>query len=371
MPKKINVLFDANPLVKRKTGVGYYVENTIKALAANYTDEITLTGYYFDFLGRGQEPPKITGVSYKPIRWIPHALRAALWRVRIQLPLSLLIPSASKYDVVMFGDFVGPPSSRIKRISTVHDLCYLDHPEYVSKANSKFLKRFMPASIKSADMVITVSSIIKDRIIKTFGVNENKIRVASPGSNVELPPTVAKKNDFVLFTGTIEPRKNLVNLLRAYAQLPESLQKKYPLKLAGGKGWNDESILREVEKLQKEGLEIELLGYVSQTTKASLYKTAAVVTLVSFDEGFGMQILEAMQAGKPLLLSDIPVFHEIAGSSAFYCDPSSPNNIASNLERLLTQKKKFEPKKYQAILEKYTWENSAKNIYKAILEVAK
>jgi glycosyltransferase involved in cell wall biosynthesis len=371
MPKKIKVLFDANPLAKEKSGVGYYLENEIKNLAANYSKEIELTGYYFDFLGRGSKPPRISGVKYKPVRIIPRHLRAVCWRLGFRLPLNLLVPSTSFYDVALFTDFVSLPSFGVKRVTIIHDLYFKEHPEYVSAANAKFLQRFVPKSIKESDQIITISLFARDRMTKLFRISKEKISIAPPGPNVDLPRTHIKQGGILLYMGTIEPRKNLVNLLKAYELLPENLQQKHPFKLAGGKGWKDELIFQEIARLQNKHLPVEYLGYISQEVKAKLYNSAAAVALVSSYEGFGMQILEAMTVARPMLLSNIPVFREIANESAYYCEPDSIKSISFGLQSVLESNSTVKTKDYPAILEKYSWQNSAASIYETILNVSK
>jgi glycosyltransferase involved in cell wall biosynthesis len=371
MAKRIKILFDANPLAKEKSGVGYYLENEVKNLAANYSKELELTGYYFSFLGKGNKPPQITGIKYKPIRIIPRHLRAVFWRLGFRLPLNLLVPSTPLYDVALFTDFVSLPCLGVKCVTIIHDLYFKEHPEYVSAANAKFLQRFVPKSIKESDHIITISLFARDRMTNLFKINKEKISIAPPGPNVNQPSIDKKHGNILLYMGTIEPRKNLVNLLRAYELLPKNLQQKHPFKLAGGKGWKDESIFKEITRLQNKKVPIEYLGYISQEVKAKLYDSAKAIALVSSYEGFGMQILEAMTVGKPLLLSDIPVFREVAGESAFYCNPHSVKSIAFGLQSVLEIKSPAKTKDYPTVLEKYSWRNSAASIYEALLNVSK
>jgi glycosyltransferase involved in cell wall biosynthesis len=372
MSNQIKILFDANPLVKQRVGVGFYTENVIKTIAQEHPAEVSLTGYYFDFLGLSKlEPPQIQGVTYKKIRWFPRKLLSLTRRLGFQIPLNIIIPSTPGYDIVFFPDFVSLPTYLARRVVVIHDICFVDAPQFVRTANANFLKRFVPRSLKSADGVIAVSEFTKERATEIFNIPNGDIVVASPGWVL---PNYSKKTlevSPVLFVGTIEPRKNLQNLLDAYSQLPRAIQDKHPLWLAGGKGWKDDLILEAIEGLKAKQVPIVYKGYVDDQQKAELYDNAAAVVLVSFYEGFGMPILEAMVTNKPLLLSDIDVFHEVAGSSAYYCNPNDSTDISLQLKRILLgsldMRQKIEL--YPKLLKEFTWENSANNIVKLFKRV--
>jgi len=172
----------------------------------------------------------------------------------------------------------------------------------------------------------------------------------------------------VLFLGNIEPRKNLAGLLEAYALLPEDLRTTYNLVIAGGKGWKDESILDKLARLKSQGLNIVQTGYVSEEQKAALYQEATVFVLPSLYEGFGMPLLEAMSCDTPVLASDIPVFREVAGDAALYCNPMESKDIASKLEQLLLDShlQRDLATRGRKRLDDFSWQATTEKIYQAI-----
>jgi glycosyltransferase involved in cell wall biosynthesis len=374
MPSKLKVLFDANPIIGQKTGVGYYTENLVKALANNHSQQIELTGYFFDFLSLGRfKPPAIPNINYKTIRWFPRKLLSLIRRIGFQIPLNVLIPTVNQFDLVFFPNFVSLPLFNNRNVVVVHDLCFIDHPEFVANANRIFLRRFVLPSLKRANAVVGISQFTKNRIADNFKALSAPVVVAPPGVGITPKFITEKKEQIrpVLFIGTIEPRKNIEHLIDAYLKLPIKLQKMHPLWIGGSKGWNNQDVLDRFERLQSQQLPIKYLGYISDKEKVKLYTQAAAVVLVSYYEGFGMPILEAMAFNKPLLLSDIPVFKEVAGPAAYYSNPSEVDDIARQLERTLTRPIPDRKYLYKEILHKYSWEKSASNVLQAFISVAR
>jgi glycosyltransferase involved in cell wall biosynthesis len=143
---------------------------------------------------------------------------------------------------------------------------------------------------------------------------------------------------YILFVGSIEPRKNIQNLVEAYTKLPMFIKDTYSLVLAGGKGWKDEQILASIKDAQNNGNKIIQTGYITEAEKDALYKDASLFVLPSHYEGFGMPIYEAMQYKIPIVASNIPVFNEIAGDSITYFDKDSVGDIANVMEKIISSK---------------------------------
>jgi glycosyltransferase involved in cell wall biosynthesis len=139
---------------------------------------------------------------------------------------------------------------------------------------------------------------------------------------------------FVLFVGTLEPRKNLEKLLEAYEN-SEYLKSDFVLVIAGGIDWKFESTVHKINELKDRGLNIIQTGYISINERDMLYSKASLLVFPSHYEGFGMPILEAFSYNLPVCLSDIEIFHEVAGDAALYLDEDNPESIADCLESVL------------------------------------
>ncbi len=369
--KRKKILFDANPLVANKTGVGMYTERLVSALSKN--KDIEMIGYYYNFLGKKHPVlPEAKNITYKQMKLVPGKVVNALRRLGIDMPVELL--AKNEADIALYPNFLAQPSLYgAKSYAVLHDLSFITHPEYASDRNRKDLERFVPKTLKRCAGIITVSEVSKKTIVDTYRYPARNILVTPipPEAKYEISRTESRKiienfgisKPYVLFLGTLEPRKNLIGLLEAYESSAE-LNKNYCLVLAGGMDWKFEPIKQKITAMQQAGLGVIHCGYVSLAERAALYQEASVFTLPSHEEGFGMPILEAMQCNTPVAVSDIAVFHEVAGDAAVYFDQNSPSSIANTLVKILADKKLqlSLQKKSEKILVKNNWDSVAKSV---------
>ncbi len=373
--KTPTILFDANPLVNgNKSGVGYYGYRLLDALATNYPDEIQIKAHYFNFLGRKQnlDLPTHPNIVYVQSRIVPGKVLNLVRKFGFQLPLELFFKS--KGDVAIFTNFVSLPSIlKIPSLVAVHDLCYEDVPNYVSKKNRLFLQQFVPKSVARAKKVITISESTKRAIIKHYKVPAKDIIITPiPPANDDAtkprkPARVGNKK-FILFVSTIEPRKNVLQLVKAYVELPPKLKNTYSLVLAGGIGWDVEGTMSTIKQLQTDGEDIVVTNYVSDEEIKWLYQNADLFVMPSHYEGFGMPILEAMAHDTPTVVSDIPVFHEVSETASLYFNKDDPASIRDAIVRVLEDKKLQNSlvSKGREQVSKYSWQDVATTIYQSI-----
>ncbi len=365
--KPLKILFDAGPLVNgSKSGVGYYTYRVLDNLAAKYPDELEFRVHYFNFLGRRKnlELPRHPNITYVESRILPGKILNMLRRIGLQLPLELFFKSRG--DVAVFPNFVSLPSIfRIPTFVAVHDLCYIDVPEFVAEQNRRFLTKFVPRSVKAAARVITISESTKRAIQKHYTTPDSKF-VLTPIPPAAAHPVKPQRPEglagkFILFVSTLEPRKNVIGLVKGYEALPKKIRDTYALVLAGGMGWYMEQDIAYIQALQEKGYRIILSGYISDAEKEWLYNNATLFVMPSHYEGFGMPILEAMQHQLPTALSDIDVFHEVAGDASLYFDKESPASIARILEMALKDPalRELLVSKGNARLKNYSWDTVA------------
>jgi glycosyltransferase involved in cell wall biosynthesis len=380
MKKSVSVVFEASPMVdNQKTGVGYYVDRLMRAMSENESQAIRLDGFFFDFFGRrGKKAPALPRVRFHKIRFSPGKLLSACRRLGFQPPLEFFIPRGS--DVVLFTNYVSLPLLRRRKTAlVVYDLGYLDHPEYIQPKNLAYLQRFCSRSIRTADLIVTISEYTRQRLLHHFPDLTARIIVThippaplTPQAPSILPPSLAKKGvmhkKYILYVGTVEPRKNIQNLIEAYVHLPAKTRSQYSLVLAGGKGWRDDAILTDIAQKQADGFRIIQTGYVTDVEKVALYENAACFVLPSHYEGFGMPILEALSHGIPTAISNIQVFHEVAADAAVYFDKDNPQDIAETITNLLSntalqQKLVVAGKKRLAT---FSWEKNSRIVAEAL-----
>jgi len=374
-------MFDAHALIGRKTGVGYYTSGLVSELARQYPDDIELVGYYHNFLYRKKTPnlPMAPNIRYRRIAFMPGQVVNMLRRFHIRMPIELL--TLTRADFILYPNFLGLASFfKTPSASVIHDLTFVDLPQYVSGPNLYDLRRFIPAQIRRSSFLMTVSEFCRQRIHDVFHTDPHDILVTLvPPEAPQLFSQVKQKDllkqmgitgDFFLTLSTVEPRKNVLAAIDAFLLLPDKLQKRYTLVITGMIGWNCDVEVARLKQVKDEGRNILHLGYVTEEQRAALYQTTTFYTSTSHYEGFGMTPLEAMSYSKACALSDIAVFHEIAGDGALYFDQTKPEQIAEAWQQLLADKalRVRQEKAAKQHSNTYSWSTIAHDVYGRIMQ---
>ncbi len=254
-----------------------------------------------------------------------------------------------------------------KRITTIHDLIPLRLP-YTTLDDKKTFYRNVKSALKSSAAIITVSESTKNDILEAFEVDPNKIYVTyqpvslppfSPGDAQEVVKSYGLKyGAYILFVGTIEPKKNVSRLIRAYTLVGTSM----PLVIVGRKGW----MYEDIEPLLKKK-EVKWLSNVPSRDLSYLYAGAYCFVFPSLYEGFGLPPLEAMSVGCPVITSGVSSLPEVCGDASLYVDPYNVNDIREKLEKILSDRvlreRMVSKGKERAKL--FSMENYIKRLYKA------
>lgn len=243
-----------------------------------------------------------------------------------------------KLDVVWFPKNVIPYFVKAKKIVTIHDLAYF-LPEYNAYplVDTIYMRIMIKNSCKRADKIIAISENTKKDVIHLFGVPDKKIDVIYEAADEKYRVIKDKKGlervrkkynlgrEFILFTGGISPRKNLVRLIEAFNQISDKIP--HDLVLTGGKGWNNSRELELIESNER----IKKIGYVSDEDIPYLYNLAEVYVYPSLYEGFGLPVLEAQACSCPLIASKVASIEDIGGKSVLYVNPYDVSDIKAAL----------------------------------------
>lgn len=238
------------------------------------------------------------------------------------------------------------PSFPGKSIATFHDLSIYRYPQFHPPERVNFMRREIPVALKRADHLITDSEYTRREIIEYFQWPHDKVTVVPlgvgeeyrPRSLIETAEVLAKyelsHGEYALCVSTIEPRKNIDGLLSAYKKLPESLRRRFPLVLAGDRGWKSDEIHVRIERAQREGW-LRYLGYVAEGDLPFLFSGAYGFVFPPLYEGFGLPVLEAMASGVPVVCSNNSSLPEVAGGAALLVEPGDVEALAESLRVLL------------------------------------
>jgi alpha-1,3-rhamnosyl/mannosyltransferase len=341
IPGMARVLFHTEAIRQPLTGIGRYAQALGAALAAD-----PAAPEVFCRPRAPDAPAQAGAVAYgwrRRLRGIPGAY--ALAHRQSERRFRALTAEA-RYDLYHEPNFVlrrfeGPS------VVTCHDLAHLRFPGQQPRLRRAFLDRHVPASLGRAERIVVPTAFVRDELVDLLSVDRRKIRVVPEGvdavfrprSREVLAPALERlglvPGGYLLSVGTIEPRKNLMTLAAAFANLPASLRARFPLVLAGAPGWHGEALRRVLAPLLAEG-SVRLLGYVPDAVLPLLYAGAGGFAFLSHYEGFGLPALEALASGAPTLTSDAPSLVEVTADAALHTSSGDVDAARAALERLLT-----------------------------------
>ena len=295
-----------------------------------------------------------------------------LW-TQIALPLRLL---KKDIDVFFSPAHYGPRFCPVPLIVTIHDLSFFYYPQDFLKRDLFKLKNWTTYTVKKAKKIIAVSYSTKKDLINIYKISPEKIEVIYNGFNhyQGIRATAFKEKNFsssyILYIGTLQPRKNLLNLIRAFYKFNQIYQE-FNLIIAGKKGWLYKQIFEEVRSLGIED-KVFFTDYVTDQQLVFLYQNAFCLVMPSFYEGFGLPLLEAMHFSCPVLASFSSSLPEVGGDACLYFDPQNINDLTEKLIKLKTDAKlrKELIKKGKERTKLFSWKKCYRQTLKVIKESA-
>lgn len=365
----MKVALELQPCCGNRTGIGVYTYELAKRLRSN--EEITYQGNIFNFCGRNDNTTSLNGItmSLAENHSMPYGVYRRLWNV-LPFPYSSMFPDA---DITHFFNYIVPPKVSGKVITTIHDLTYLRFPETMDQRNLHRIRKGIARSIQVSEIILTVSEFSKREIVDLLHLPEEKVQVvynaASLGTESADWVAMAKRyritKPYLLYIGTIEPRKNLQRLLLAFERLKKEAGIPHQLVLAGGKGWKCEGIYQTAEKIYGSN-DVIFCGYVSSAEKNALYQHAEIFVFPSLYEGFGIPPLEAMHFGVPVVCANAASLPEVVGEAACLVEPENELHIARGIYGLLSDEEQRIRTGEQgyARAKLFSWEHSAQKLEK-------
>ncbi len=321
----------------RGAGIHRYIAGLLGALAER--DDVTLTVLAADPDAGSVLPPSVR------VRTAPRVATRPVGRIfweQVALPAAL--PGLGA-DVLHSPAYAMPLAAPVPVVVTVHDLSFFRMPEALPRARGLYLRAATRLAVRHAEALIAVSEFTRRELINLLGAVPSRIHVVPNGLDPEYEPASAESTAayrsraglperFVLAVGTLEPRKNLVTLVEAYAKLRQVTADPPTLVIAGAPGWGPNAVVRCVED---RGLtpHVRFIGYVPAEDLPLLYSAAALFAYPSRYEGFGLPVIEAMACGTPVIASSAASLPEVAGEAALTVDPQDVAGWAEAMRAVL------------------------------------
>jgi alpha-1,3-rhamnosyl/mannosyltransferase len=336
----MNIAFGATVMARgvdqgHMDGIGHYSQELLSGLQGLNT---TLVPVVFG-------PCQQTQLAGLPVHMAPRFKGQALWSVLTGMPGPGFAAIAQKADLFFAPDHYIPRTRRMPVVATIHDAVPLSHPQWVSGRMRALKNLIIRQSGHWAQHVLTVSAFSKQEIVRHYGIPESRITVTYAGVdaryferlNEPLRRAVRQRHglsdQFFLFVGTFQPRKNIERILQAHQALPEALRQACPLVIVGRPGWSCEALVAQLQDLSGDR-RVRWLRDVDDDDKRALMQSATALVFPTLFEGFGLPVLEGFASQTPVITSNVSSLPEVAGDGAWLVDPLQVPQITEAMATL-------------------------------------
>lgn len=353
-------------------GYGYFLYETWKRITIAHPEHQFIFIFDRPFDKRFVFSDNITTVVTGP-----PARHPLLWKLWYDVRVPAVLKKY-KADVFVSCDGFCSLSTSVPQCLVVHDLSYLHYPSFIPRSHLFYFKRYVPRFLAKAGSIATVSDFSRNDILHQYPVSEEKISVVySAAKDIFLPLPADKKQEirdaytdgreFFCYTGAIHPRKNLLNLLKAFSVFKKRQKSNIKMVLAGRLAWKYNSFMESL-KTYKYRSDVVVTGYLPEQELAALTGSAYALVYPSLWEGFGVPVLEAMRCEVPVITSSGSAMQEIAGDAALYADPQHFHELAEQMMRLYKDERLRNElvQKGKEVEKHFTWDRTARLLWNAI-----
>jgi glycosyltransferase involved in cell wall biosynthesis len=355
-------------------GYGYFIAETFIRLTRNHPEHQFI--FLFD---RPFDKNFIFSDNIIPVVIGPPARHPLLWKYWYDIKVTAAIKKY-KADVFVSPDGFCSLTTSVPQCVVLHDLSFLHFPSHIKKSHLLFYKRYTPKFLARANTIATVSDFTKQDIIKNYKTPEEKINIVySAAKEIFIPADENVKEEtknkytqgkeYFIYIGAIHPRKNLLNILKAFSVFKKRQQSNFKLIIAGRLAWKNDKLIESL-KTYKYREDVIMPGYVEETELVNLLASAYCLVYPSLYEGFGVPPLEAMQSNVPVITSQNSSMQEICGDAALYADPHNHTDIADKMMQIYkdeTLRKQLIEKGFDTA-KKYSWDRTADLLWQTIIK---
>ncbi len=370
------IAVNTQTLLKDKLeGLGSFTDEVLSRIVRNHPEHQFL--FIFD---RPWDSSFVYADNVIPIKTMLPSRHPMLWQIRFEWSIPRLL-ARHKADILLSTDGYMPLNPQLPTYNVIHDIGFVHSPENQPYIVSKYYNYFFPKFARNADRLGTVSEYSKSDIIKTWGINPDKIDVIYNGVKNVFAPLAAEKQQqvraeisdgcpYFVFVGSLNPRKNVEGLLRAFDIFRQRYNQPIKLVIVGECMWSMAPIDREIEHMVYAD-DVVFLGHLQSADLNNIIGSALCLVLPSFLEGFGVPIVEAMNCDVPVITSDCTAMPEVAGDAGLLIDPHNDNEIADAMMRITT-----EPALRNQLIENaqtqrkhFSWDKSAIDLWNGMMHM--
>ena len=355
-------------------GIGWFTYQTVERIVRAHPEH-----EFFFFFDRAYDPMFVFAPNVTPVVVPPQARHPVLFYLWFEWSIPYMLRKY-KIDLFLSTDSFMSLSTNVPTCLVIHDLAFEHYPEHYVLAQRLYWKHYSPLFAKKATRLATVSTFSKDDIVQHYGIRPENIDVVYNGAhkeyrvltNAEREATKAKYADgceYFVFAGALHPRKNIVNLLKAFVLFKKRQPTNMKLVIVGRLAWKYE----EVEQMKQEMPfkdDVKWVGYMNIDELSMVTGGAYAMVYASLFEGFGIPILEGLQCDVPAIVSNTSSMPEVAGDAALLVDPNNPEDIATKMHQLY----KDEALRNKLIInareqrKKFAWELSAQKLWDCMMK---
>lgn len=364
-------------------GIGHYTAGIVHALTQHDTGNQYVL--FFDHRAHAETVAQLRKRDNVKIRRFPLSKHKKYLPIAYSHGFVSRTLASERLDLFHSPAYTIPLAYKKPSVVTVHDLAIYEHPEWFPDGQKFSRQVAVPKSMERAAKVIAVSQATQRQVIKQFGRSKQDVPVVYEGFEKGAAVLKARRahiradkgvgEQYLFFVSTIEPRKNVVRLVKAFDKFMEQHHEQFPqlqLILAGKHGWKSQESISAIARAKWSG-HIRALGYVSHEEKVALMQDASAFIFPSLWEGFGLPVVEALQLGTPVITSKIAALPEVAGPGAEYVNPRSITDIYRGILSVLRSQKRADmlAEKGKEHVKQFTWKQAAKEtvaIYKQVVQ---